>query len=356
MLAACLFGVVASVLTAGADAPVESSGKVESLIRDLRGPDRAARRKALEQLVDMGQDAKPAVPALIAVLDDADQLNRDYAITTLKGLGPAAAQALPALRRVAGNDASPEIRQLASEAVAAVARANGQPSHPTPDRPDRLSTDNGLAPKPPAPDTDPATDQRRQGEGLQLPDGYAVIGHTDSGLTLRGRYDAARSARAVLASAVKDLPRMLDGKPSSSRRYEGLAVVICAPTGAGQWMYYYSQVTAPGEVFQRDLPTMLQIWKSWKVSDRTLRERMDKALAEMKEAGAMLRQSQESAERVRERANADFDEVIRGYRTVEDTLTGNRGETDLGAVHDTVQKLNEHAGYERYKEIPLRDQ
>lgn len=66
--------------------------------------------------------------------------------------------------------------------------------------------------------------------------------------------------------------------------------------------------------------------------------------------------STDYAEKVRDRTNADFDEVIRGYRTVEDTTTGERAETDLGTVHRTVEKLNEHAGYDRYKEIPLRDQ
>lgn len=146
------------------------------------------------------------------------------------------------------------------------------------------------------------------------------------------------------------------GQGNKTVRRHGISLVITSVTGQGQWLYYYSQVTAPGEFFQRDLPLMMEIWKSWKVSDKTLQDRMNKAMEDMKEAGNIYRRSTENAAKARDRSNADFDEVIRGYRTVEDTTTGERHETDLGWVTDTVQKLNEHAGYERYKEIPLRDQ
>jgi sulfatase maturation enzyme AslB (radical SAM superfamily) len=67
-------------------------------------------------------------------------------------------------------------------------------------------------------------------------------------------------------------------------------------------------------------------------------------------------QSVRNAQRVRERSNADFDEIIRGYRTVEDTQTGYRKDVNLGYSKEIVDKLNEHEGYARYKEIPLRDQ
>jgi hypothetical protein len=50
------------------------------------------------------------------------------------------------------------------------------------------------------------------------------------------------------------------------------------------------------------------------------------------------------------------DEIIRGYRTVEDTQTGYHKDVDLGYSKEIVDKLNEKEGYNRYKEIPLRDQ
>jgi len=57
---------------------------------------------------------------------------------------------------------------------------------------------------------------------------------------------------------------------------------------------------------------------------------------------------------IRERSSADFDEVIRGYRNVEDTATGERTSVDLGNVDSIVDKLNE-GDPGRYKQIPLRD-
>ncbi len=55
-----------------------------------------------------------------------------------------------------------------------------------------------------------------------------------------------------------------------------------------------------------------------------------------------------------DRTNADFDEVIHGYRTIEDTQTGDRA-YDLGNVNEIVNSLNEHDPG-RYIQIPLRDE
>ena len=55
------------------------------------------------------------------------------------------------------------------------------------------------------------------------------------------------------------------------------------------------------------------------------------------------------------RRNDNFDELIRGYRTVEDTQTGEKRSMDLGNVDKIVDDLNEHDPG-RYREIPLRDE
>ena len=58
---------------------------------------------------------------------------------------------------------------------------------------------------------------------------------------------------------------------------------------------------------------------------------------------------------IRSRANDDFIEVIRGYRSVEDTRTGEKQSVDLGNVDNIVDSLN-HADPGRYKQVPLRDE
>lgn len=55
------------------------------------------------------------------------------------------------------------------------------------------------------------------------------------------------------------------------------------------------------------------------------------------------------------RGHDDFDELIRGYRTVEDTQTGVKHSVDLGNVDKIVDDLNE-SDPGRYRQIPLRDE
>jgi hypothetical protein len=133
---------------------------------------------------------------------------------------------------------------------------------------------------------------------------------------------------------------------------------------------YTSYAAGPESSFDRDLPVMVQIGQSWKLNDQTVmsnsRQMIDNQnrnfaafQASMKAKNAAFDSymaSVRNAERVRERSNADFDEIIRGYRTVEDTQTGYRTSVDLGYSKEIVDKLNEKEGYSRYKEIPLRDQ
>ena len=55
------------------------------------------------------------------------------------------------------------------------------------------------------------------------------------------------------------------------------------------------------------------------------------------------------------RSHDDHDEVLRGYRTVEDTRNGIKTSVDPGNVDLIVDKLNE-ADPGRYRQIPLRDE
>jgi hypothetical protein len=135
-----------------------------------------------------------------------------------------------------------------------------------------------------------------------------------------------------------------------------IANVICSPMPNGQWMLYYSQVGAPEATFARDLPMLLEAWKGYTVSNAEIMRRMDDAMQSMRETNKLITESAANARHVSDRCNADFDEMIHGYRTVEDSETGKWSEVDLGWSQKIVEKLNEHAGYARFREIPLRDQ
>ncbi len=72
---------------------------VPALMDALRSTNPSVRRKAVEVLGRMGEDASPAVPALTALLDDPDFGVRKAAARTLGQIGPAAKDAVPALMR-----------------------------------------------------------------------------------------------------------------------------------------------------------------------------------------------------------------------------------------------------------------
>jgi hypothetical protein len=67
----------------------------------------------------VGADARPAVPALIRLLEDADEGPRNSACIAPRGIGPAATSALPALRR-ALSDRSADMRGFTRRAILAI--------------------------------------------------------------------------------------------------------------------------------------------------------------------------------------------------------------------------------------------
>jgi hypothetical protein len=141
------------------------------------------------------------------------------------------------------------------------------------------------------------------------------------------------------------------------------------PLGPGAWAFFATQLTAPQETFKQDLPVMLAQCNSLKENAAVIQQKtreniaaqnqrfaaMQAANKQVQDAFDAKNRSWERDQLIRSRSNTDFDETIRGYRTVEDTRTGERASVDLGNVHDVVEGLNRYDP-DRYKEIPLRDE
>ncbi len=139
--------------------------------------------------------------------------------------------------------------------------------------------------------------------------------------------------------------------------------------GQGAWYLYVSEAAASDATFDKDWPVMLAIATSLKTDPQAVQRATGRAIdAQNANFRAMQRAhaTQEAAfddyfksmqrnSVIRERSALDFDEVIRGSRTVEDTQTGHRTSVDLGNVDQIVDKLNEHDPG-RYIQIPLRDE
>jgi hypothetical protein len=169
-----------------------------------------------------------------------------------------------------------------------------------------------------------------------------------------------------------------------AKQYRILIQFDASPPRNGTWGYYVSlQLIAPRETFEKDLPVMMAqafslsenadaiMAKSRREIDTANRQADAQRAAADKAAQANYAHTKsvedasaaqskawadiDNDETKRLRTATDFDETIRGIRTVEDTQTGEKTSVDLGNVHDIVDKLNEHDPG-RYKEIPLRDE
>jgi hypothetical protein len=143
----------------------------------------------------------------------------------------------------------------------------------------------------------------------------------------------------------------------------------CYFVGTGTWGVYACSVGGPDSTFDTDLAIMLDVAKSWKLNDAVVAQHsrqdiaasnarfqaFERAEKEKQDAFDDYMATIQRDELIRDRCNADFDEVIIGYRTVYDTETGEKTSVNLGDVDGIVNALNEHDPG-RYIEIPLRDE
>jgi hypothetical protein len=153
------------------------------------------------------------------------------------------------------------------------------------------------------------------------------------------------------------------------QKFHCIAQIETYPLGPQGWGVFFSELAAPAATFDHDAPTMWAIARSFKTNDAVIAQKtqqqiqannqrfaaFEQSMKEKQDSFDSYMQSVKNRELVNSRTNADFDEVIRGYRTVEDTSTGEHTSVDLGKVDDVVNKLNE-ADPGRYKQIPLRDE
>jgi hypothetical protein len=152
-------------------------------------------------------------------------------------------------------------------------------------------------------------------------------------------------------------------------RSKALARIEVGPISNDSFMLYAAGVAAPEPTFAQDLPVMLAICNSLKENSALIRQKTAAAIDAQNRNFAALQQSHreqtqafdsylasvQRSSTVRSRSVDDFAEVIRGYRTVEDTTTGTRTSVDLGHVDRVVDDLNRHDPG-RYRQIPLRDE
>jgi len=173
------------------------------------------------------------------------------------------------------------------------------------------------------------------------------------------------------------------GADGRVKHYRAEAYLETNPVGQGSWVMLGVIMRAPDAAFERDLPAMRAMVFSLKenaqvISQKTQQalnaqnqwfqaqqqahrqqvegfERQQTARREVSEAYDRQHRDWEKNQNTTSRSHDDYSEVLRGYRTVEDTRTGVKTSVDLGNVDVIVDKLNE-IDPGRYRQIPLRDE
>jgi hypothetical protein len=173
------------------------------------------------------------------------------------------------------------------------------------------------------------------------------------------------------------------GTDGRVKHYRAEAYLETSQVVQGAWMMMGVILRAPDATFERDLPTMRAMALSLKENAEVIGQKSQEALnaqnqwfqaqqqAHRQQVEGFERQQQahrevtkaqdrqnknwEKNQNATSRSHDDFDEVLRGYRTVEDTRSGVKTSVDLGNVDVVVDKLNE-ADPGRYRQIPLRDE
>jgi len=158
------------------------------------------------------------------------------------------------------------------------------------------------------------------------------------------------------------------GQQVAARTVARIETIFTDPSQGG-WLVAATMLTAPDASFERELPTLMAIAQSYKTNDAQISSNSAGIVAAQNAwfdsfEGTMRANqaafdgymgSVRNGEKVREDASADFDEMLRGYRTIEDTRLGERTDVNLSDAHDIVRDLNE-IDHDRWIEIPLRDQ
>ena len=97
--------------------PVADGHTLSEWIADLKAAAPVSRNAAAYEIAGMGPSAAPAVPALIAALDDEIAAVRFPVTVALGEIGPAAEAAVPRLKQVAEEDINDEVAASARRAI-----------------------------------------------------------------------------------------------------------------------------------------------------------------------------------------------------------------------------------------------
>jgi hypothetical protein len=172
--------------------------------------------------------------------------------------------------------------------------------------------------------------------------------------------------RAQTAIIFMGITRVTNGQ---KRHYRAMVEASSVPVLQQSWYLATTQLSAPDATYEKDLPAMVAMTNSMRTNDSVIQQKTAQNIqASNQRFAAQQRSEKELTDAydsynkdmarnsvIESRSEDNFDEIIRGYRTVEDTQTGEKTSVDLGNVDGVVDELNK-GDPGRYVQIPLRDE
>ena len=112
------------------------------------------------------------------------------------------------------------------------------------------------------------------------------------------------------------------------RPYLSFAYVQVYPVSNSEWIYQYSTMAAPPEIFKRDFALLMQTYTSWQPDPNLFRQRIQDAMNSMRQAGEIYRSALNSGPNYGG-INEAWDRYIRGFDTVEHIPSGRQFTVNL---------------------------
>jgi hypothetical protein len=123
-----------------------------------------------------------------------------------------------------------------------------------------------------------------------------------------------------------------DGSP-----YKALALIMTNQMQMNTWKFYISYIAAPEEQFDAEAPTMMGIWKNWKLDSGYVQNSVAQTAQTEAQTHTMMMQGAQRSIHAFDNVNEAWDETLRGVSTMENTDTGQRGETQLGTEQQVLR-------------------
>ncbi len=114
------------------------------------------------------------------------------------------------------------------------------------------------------------------------------------------------------------------------------AMVRTTPMAMNNWGFQISMVAAPEGEFEAAYPTMASIWNSWSLDPKYVASSFAHAEQVSAQTRQMMMEGAQRSMHAFDNINEAWDQTIRGVSTMENTSTGQRGETQIGTEQQVL--------------------